>query len=885
MDRSRRPLHRPARRGPFGTLLVLGLAFLMAALAQPAAFAHPSRAAAGPLADWHGYVETPTRADVCATSVVSASGAVNGAEGLLCGGRGRATLTLTPGGTPPVLVLDYGQEVGGVPFFSVAAESGSPTLGVAYSEGAQYVGPSGDVTAPWADGDPSRADSYQVTGPGTITNRYVQGGERYERLTLTSPGTLTLSATGVHYIADRTQAADYAGYFLSSSDELNRIWYSGAYTLQADSVPAHTLPGSWTAGGGGLDAGGSTINGGAGVLDQGTSWGDYTSTFRARVLHNQAGWLVRARSAQDGYLFILDDSSDTVGAPDTLQELDVHDGDYTLLGSVALPSPLAEGSAHTVATTVAGGTISVSLDGVPVASVDTGSLPDGAVAYPTGTVGFREYDGEEAQFSDLSVVGTSGTRLFGDALTSASSISRFTPPGSNVLPSVLDGARRDRAIWSGDLNTEGLTDFYSIDDPAYIKDSLLLLGSHQLSSGFVTGALHPATVPRIGPPIPGTTGLYSATYSMYFVTALASYYLYTGDTAFVRQEWPIVQRELDWNARQVDADGLFATTAGVDGADWDFYDGDKGGEVSAYNMIYYKTLLDGAALATAAGETGAAADCSARAVALRTAINSRLFDSATGLYRISDTETTGTAQDANALAVLYGVAPAARTAGILAALKSALWTTPYGPLPFSADTGNRDLVSPFVSGFELQARLAAGDTGNAQALLDTEWGHMIAPGADATGTLWENVSGADGTPGLGSQTSLAHGWSTAPTSALSAYVLGVRPDTAGYRTWTVQPQPGSLGWAEGRIPTPHGPITVRWSRSHGRFTLTVTVPRGTSGTVTVPVTGAVTVDGKKAATGGASGPHGVTAVHSGPSGVTVAVDRAGTYTVAVTAAR
>ena len=80
-----------------------------------------------------------------------------------------------------------------------------------------------------------------------------------------------------------------------------------------------------------------------------------------------------------------------------------------------------------------------------------------------------------------------------------------------------------------------------------------------------------------------------------------------------------------------------------------------------------------------------------------------------------------------------------------------------------------------------------------------------------TGTMWENVSSSDGTPGLGAGASLSHGWSTAPTSALSAYVLGVQPATAGYATWTVQPHPGDLAWSQGRVPTPHGDLNVKWA--------------------------------------------------------------------------
>ncbi|MFJ9348576.1 alpha-L-rhamnosidase C-terminal domain-containing protein [Streptomyces sp. NPDC101237] len=821
---------------------------------------------------------------------MSTSGDVTGARNLVCGGSGSATLTFTDGGDTPTILLDYGKEVGGIPYFTVSAETGTPTLKAAFSEGLQYMSPSGDGSPPWGDGDSSRTDSYQVSAAGPITNRFVQGGERYEQITLSSPGTLKLSAASIHYIADRTQAAGYQGRFASSSDELNKLWYAGAYTLQTNLTPAHSLPGSWSVRDGALDAVGSKINDGAGILNRGSTWTDYTSTFRTKILRNQAGWFVRGQSAQDGYLFILNDSVDATGTPNTLQEFDVHAGAYTSLGSVPLPAALDAGTWHTVSTTVSGTGITVSLDSVKIAAVDTSALPSDAVAHRNGTVGFREFDGEEASFQDLKVTSGSGATLFEDDLNAGSAIGRFTPPGSNALPSVLDGARRDRAIWSGDINTEGLTDFYSVNKPEYIKQSLNVLGSRQLSSGFVPGALTPAAVVHLGPPIPGTTTVYSASYSMYFVTALASYYLYTGDKAFVDKEWPVVQRELAWNATQIDSNGLFATQAGVDGADWDFYDGDKGGEVSAYNVLYYKTLLDAADLATAADRPLVAAQYSTDAAALKERINARLYDPDTGLYKISDTQTTGTAQDANATAVLYGVASPAQSKTILAKLKTNLWTTPYGPLPYSKDTGYRELISPFVSGFELQARLENDDTANAEELLDTEWGHMIAPGPDQTGTMWENISSTDGTPGLGSGASLSHGWSTAPTSALSAYVLGVRPTTAGYATWTVQPHPGDLSWSQGRVPTPHGDVDVHWTRRGpaGRFTLSVTVPHGTHGTIAVPAQGSggtvVTVDGRTVWRNGRfSSTSGITAGHAATGYVYLTVSRSGSYTV--TAAR
>jgi alpha-L-rhamnosidase len=96
-------------------------------------------------------------------------------------------------------------------------------------------------------------------------------------------------------------------------------------------------------------------------------------------------------------------------------------------------------------------------------------------------------------------------------------------------------------------------------------------------------------------------------------------------------------------------------------------------------------------------------------------------------------------------------------------------------------------------------------------------------------------------------TSLAHAWSTGPTSALTSYVLGVTPASPGYATWQVAPQPGGLGWAEGAVPTPHGDITVKWASSPAGFAIAIQAPRGTTGTVVLPKGASrysVTVNGK-----------------------------------------
>ena len=47
---------------------------------------------------------------------------------------------------------------------------------------------------------------------------------------------------------------------------------------------------------------------------------------------------------------------------------------------------------------------------------------------------------------------------------------------------------------------------------------------------------------------PETMPAYSASYSTDVVNDIATYYLYTGDLGFVRAQWPVITRELAYDA-------------------------------------------------------------------------------------------------------------------------------------------------------------------------------------------------------------------------------------------------------------------------------------------------------------------------------------------------
>ena len=256
--------------------------------------------------------------------VESTSGLVSNADALVSGG-GSATLTMVQGGAPPMIILDYGHDVGGLPVFDVSAVSGTPRLQAIYSEAKQWLFPTGDGSYP--DGAEvnvsyvgncgaaslSRVNTYSPRGPGLIVSRLIQGGERFQALTLTMPGSVTLRRVGIRPTFVSPPPASQ-GYFRSSDSALNEIWGLGAFTLEFNRVPVRSLPTTWTATPQGLDVKGSTFS----VYQAGTAWTNYVVNFDVKVVSNETGWMVYGVPLF-GFRFTLAANNDVVGPPNTLR--------------------------------------------------------------------------------------------------------------------------------------------------------------------------------------------------------------------------------------------------------------------------------------------------------------------------------------------------------------------------------------------------------------------------------------------------------------------------------------------------------------------------------------------------------------------------------------
>jgi Bacterial alpha-L-rhamnosidase C-terminal domain/Bacterial alpha-L-rhamnosidase 6 hairpin glycosidase domain len=801
---------------------------------------------------WKSYVEG-TGASTVHPVAATVIGDVTNPQSLVRG-RGVTTLKWTAGQVQPVVVLDYGKEVGGLPFFDVssvtpALTASSVSMLAGYSETKEYLlgAPPSTTLAVTANAGDSNIKVASVANLVAGDPLTIDTGANAESATILDVGTAAFTTT--------LAAAAAAGSTDIKVTSTGQVCFGSfgcfgtPYFTAGDTVTLGSGSSAETAviesvGSAGASGTGLTLTAplaapepaGASVFDPGSGL-----TLSAPLARAHAVGTAVTTTSQP----VVGDTNGNNGVGTDPNRTDTFNltsaSDDTTVANAA--TDVQGGERYEAITLTTPGTVSLSGAGITVKFNNAGARAyQGYFLSSDQTLNKIWYDGVYTVQTDSVPVG---------AVCSATTTS--STPACNKAPTVLDGAKRDRRPWAGDLSVEARTLFDSLgfgnEGSDYIKGAIGMFGSAPQANGSICGQVsnwiaYPTT--------PVTCEFYSPAYSMYYPISLAEYYLYTGDTAFVESEYQTMTNELAYNATTVDPTTGLSTASG---SDWDFYDGSKGGTaaqggaVSATNMLYYEALVDGSWIASqlAAEDPGNSSAATWRAdattwgqqaAALKTAINSQLFNTSMGVYQLSSSNNgtvpaTAVPQDANAEAIDFGVAPAADVSGILAYLKSNLWGT-YGPQPYSANAGYSTIISPFVTGYELDARFASGDTASALELTNLMWAQMVNQnGPFYTGTLWEKL-GQNGQI-TDSNASLSHGWATAPVSAFSSYLLGVQPTSPGYKNWTIAPQAGDLAWAQGRVPTPSGAIVSRWQAGHGSFKLTMAAPQGTQGTVTVPL--------------------------------------------------
>ncbi|HEX4126735.1 MAG TPA: family 78 glycoside hydrolase catalytic domain [Acidimicrobiales bacterium] len=337
------------------------------------------------------------------------------------------------------------------------------------------------------------------------------------------------------------------------------------------------------------------------------------------------------------------------------------------------------------------------------------------------------------------------------------------------------------------------------------------------------------------------------------------YYTSTGDIRTVTALFDSASGAVNWlwSTRQAGT-GLLYGLADTDNGDPIYgYDLSVAAD-TASNVLAVNAMRRMAQLATAANDAPVAQTWQSRATQLAAAVNAELRRS-DGVY-VDGVDANGAqsghaSQEANALALAYGLVPSTDLAAVGAYVAG-----------LGIDVGPNH-------GLELLRGLAAAGLPEAMVHLLTDtsipgWAHIVAAGGTFTWEVWK--------PSDLIGDSMSHGWGSSALVAMQETLLGVTlgaPDAAGRVRAAVAPPSAGLDRARGSVPTVAGPVQVSWQRHGKGLTMALTVPANAGATVRLPARGPSSVrEGGSAAADAA----GVSVVSAADGVVTLSVG-SGTY--------
>ena len=306
-------------------------------------------------------------------------------------------------------------------------------------------------------------------------------------------------------------------------------------------------------------------------------------------------------------------------------------------------------------------------------------------------------------------------------------------------------------------------------------------------------------------------------------------WLHTGDSEWLASRYELLKTKL--LAERVGAAGLVESTQEQirrgDIVDWPPKERDKfvlTPQNTVVNAFHAFAVTRMAELAEAVGKPDEARAYRAYATAFRERFNEAFFDRERGLY-VDGVETNHASSHANFFPLAFGLAPDGYEESI------AEWL---------ADRGMR--CSVYAAQYFLEALYEHGADEEATALMidrgKRSWGHMLDSDATITWEAWDVTY----KPNL----DWNHAWGSAPGNLLPRYVLGIQPRHSGWASATIRPATGGLSSAQGKTPTPFGPIKVQWT-DREKFRMVVDAPSEISLHVAVPAKAGdvVLLDGEK----------------------------------------
>lgn len=369
--------------------------------------------------------------------------------------------------------------------------------------------------------------------------------------------------------------------------------------------------------------------------------------------------------------------------------------------------------------------------------------------------------------------------------------------------------RNEMQFFSGDGAMDAWIDYYTFGDDTGMMNASLSVKHDERSTG-------------VSFTNKWNRNVIQWDYFAWRVICVYAQYKQTGDKEFLKRYYDECQTVLEWMLERLDKNNLiFQRPCLVSTFNYSLGQTEwtcschRIGEKTSMNALLYASLTEMVEMANDMGKKKDAKNWAAIAEKVKTAINERLWSEEKQSY-IDDLDDF-IAQDANVLAVLFGVADQKRAKAALNTVKEKLWS-PYGSTILDSyvphTRGGNKMIAPFMCGLEARTRFENGLADEAMDLIRRTWGTMLNKGAK---TFWEYSPNNDtdkwDTP--------SHAWAGGCTYLLSAYVMGIKPIKPNYDVLGFEPQVCDLENFKGVVPTAHGFVAASFDKKANKFVLAV----------------------------------------------------------------
>lgn len=363
---------------------------------------------------------------------------------------------------------------------------------------------------------------------------------------------------------------------------------------------------------------------------------------------------------------------------------------------------------------------------------------------------------------------------------------------------------REQSLYAFDSRNQALYGYYAFGNYDFAAASFDLLGrGYHSFDGFLelcaparVGSSKDDTFIHINIPI----------FTLLWIVEVAEHWLYSGRSVLFDRFAERITEILARLERLRHAGTGLYQLPNVPGI-WHFYEWEEGlaGKLgnekpgdrmdAPFNLFLHEALGCCAWMLAQHGQHAAATVMRKRQAALGGAIRNAFWDPKRRLFAsyLKSGRRQHYAELVQALVFKAGLATSAQSAAMLRALQRP------GLVPMTLSTRLYQVLG-------LMSQGKAARQWVAKTIRD-QWSRMVLAGATS---FWETIMAGNDFDDAGS---LCHGWSALPVYYYQAWVLGVRPLAPGFKRFIINPYPDYFAHAEGKIPTPAGPIAMRWERT------------------------------------------------------------------------